>query len=240
VNEVETNAVRYELERVGHVGRLHHGEVNSYYLYGPINGAMVAHVQGGMGSTGQNGSTLTVADAIRELRPGSVIAVGVAFGIHEVAQPIGQLLLSARLTNYEKVKVTTDRNGGQIILERGGSAECSARLIGRFRAARLEDIGIDVKAGEILSGEKLVDDDSFKSALVARFPEAIGGEMEGTGLLAASNRESVEWLVAKAVCDYAANKSHNKQERQRIAAETSARAVAAVLGQGGLTRRRSS
>lgn len=42
-------------------------------------------------------------------------------------------------------------------------------------------------------------------------PEAPGGEMEGTGLYSAAQRKKVDWLLVKAVCDWA----DGKKERTR-------------------------
>lgn len=205
------------------------GSVNTYSLYGPIGGTMVAHVRCTMGSGGAGGSALTVSDAVRELKPWAVIAVGLAFGVDATKQPIGQVLLSEKLTTYELQRV-----GESQTLHRGESVAGSPTLLGRFRDSHLEDVGLDVRPGEMLSGEKLIDNKEFKAALLLRFPDAIGGEMEGAGLLAASHRASVEWLVVKAVCDYAEAKSVEKAQRQALAAEKAVAALMHVLSIGGL------
>ena len=57
--------------------------------------------------------------------------------------------------------------------------------------------------GAILSGEKLIDDKSFKQSILEQYPTAIGGEMEGSGLWASADRHRKEWLVVKGVCDWA-------------------------------------
>lgn len=234
VNDVETEQLTKTLDGAGYRARFEAGRVNTYWIYGPIGGTVVAHVRCGMGSSGQGGSTLTTIDAIRELHPAAVLGVGVAFGIDESKQPIGRLLLSERLTEYEKSRVGTDELGHMLTLSRGPSTEASPRLLSRFRDARLGGIGIEPEAGEMLSGEKLVDNPQFKAALLDRFPEAIGGEMEGAGVQAASGREQTEWLVVKAVCDYAREKGADKTRRQLLAASCAARAVLHVLEQGGL------
>ncbi|MDQ7908451.1 hypothetical protein RB614_28375 [Phytohabitans sp. ZYX-F-186] len=237
VNDIETDELTAALEGAGYRARIEMGPVNTYWVYGPVGNAVVAHVRSGMGSTGQGGSTLTTIDAIRDLHPGAVLGVGVAFGIDSGQQPIGQLLLSERLTEYERAKIGVDTSGQTIVLQRGASTEASPRLVGRFRDARLSGLGIEVQAGEILSGEKLIDNPGFKSALIERFPEAIGGEMEGAGVQAASGREGTEWLVVKAVCDYAQEKDVDRAARQKLAASQAARAVLRVLEQGGLKRK---
>jgi nucleoside phosphorylase len=93
---------------------------------------------------------------------------------------------------------------------------------------------MDVKTGEVLTGDKLVDNRDFRAALLAEFPEAIGGEMEGAGVQAAAHRQGTEWLVAKAVCDHGANKGEQKSVRQHIAASKSAAAVVHLLREGAL------
>lgn len=238
VNDIETDAITSRFQSAGYRGSVQLGSINTYWVYGPIGGTVVAHVRSAMGSGGQGGSALTIIDAIRELNPGAVIGVGVAFGIDADTQPIGQLLISEYLTEYEKVKVGTDASGNQYVLERGAKSEASPRLVGRFRDTHLSNIGVEVRVGEVLSGEKLIDNPEFKTKLLTRFPEAVGGEMEGAGVQAASGRENVEWLVAKAVCDYASDKSTDKVARQRIAADVSARAVLQVLEVGGMRRRK--
>jgi nucleoside phosphorylase len=239
VNDIETNELTAALEGAGYRARIEMGPVNTYWVYGPVGNAVVAHVRSGMGSSGQGGSTLTTIDAIRDLHPGAILGVGVAFGIDPDQQPIGQLLLSERLTEYERAKIGVGPSGQTIVLHRGASTEASPRLVGRFRDARLAGLGIDVQAGEMLSGEKLIDNTGFKSALLDRFPEAIGGEMEGAGVQAASGREGTEWLVVKAVCDYAQEKNFDRTRRQKLAASQAAKAVVRVLEQGGLKRKRS-
>jgi hypothetical protein len=86
----------------------------------------------------------------------------------------------------------------------------------------------------LLSGDKLVDRQDFRDQLCALEPEAIGGEMEGAGLYAVAKREKVDWILVKAICDYAdGNKAQDKDKRQQTAARNAARFVFHVLRQGG-------
>jgi nucleoside phosphorylase len=48
----------------------------------------------------------------------------------------------------------------------------------------------------------------------------VGGEMEGAGLYVSSLEHKVDWIVIKAICDWAdGNKSKYKTERQKEAAK---------------------
>jgi nucleoside phosphorylase len=58
-----------------------------------------------------------------------------------------------------------------------------------------------------LSGEKLIDDVEYN-----QFPQAIGGEMEGYGVAAAADRAKVEWILAKAICDWGDGEKHKKHQ----------------------------
>jgi hypothetical protein len=79
----------------------------------------------------------------------------------------------------------------------------------------------------------LIDDPDFKAKLQKEYPEAIGGEMEAAGAYAAAEFDKRDWIVVKAVCDYAdGNKGENKQENQEIAAQNAAKLVFHVLEQG--------
>lgn len=62
-----------------------------------------------------------------------------------------------------------------------------------------------VKPGPLLSGDTLLDNLDEKVRLFSQHPTAIGGEMEGAGLYAAASRHGAnkEWIVVKAVCDWA-------------------------------------
>jgi nucleoside phosphorylase len=75
--------------------------------------------------------------------------------------------------------------------------------------------------GPILSGEKLVDNPAFKLQLFQQFPQAIGGEMEGAGLCAASGRIGVAWILVKSICDWGDGKKHKRHQPLAAAAATS-------------------
>src|SRR5205085_1621293 len=81
--------------------------------------------------------------------------------------------------------------------------------------------------GPVLSGEKLVDNASFKDELFRSHPAAIGGEMEGAGVYAASARKKVEAIVVKAICDWGDGLKHGRH--QPLAAAVAASFVHAVL-----------
>lgn len=235
---VEAAALERALSSVGaHRREVAYGDTNTYALHQPVADTIVAHVRCSMGTSDAGGSALTVSAAIADLEPWAVLAVGIAFGADAEKQALNDLLLSEKLTAYELRRLGTAEDGSPLNRERGPTVPSSPALLGRFRDSHLEDIGIRVHPGQLLSGEKLVDNEAQKADLLQRFPDAIGGEMEGAGLFAASHRAAVEWLVVKAVCDHGQDKGTNKEVRQLEAADVAARAFATVLRQGGLRPR---
>ena len=234
VNDAETNALSDALSSAGFKSRTVFYTNNTYRVYAGVAGTVVATVRSGMSSRGSGGASLTVREAIEDLDPAYVIAVGVAFGMTN-KQPIGQVLISRQIADYELQRVGTD-DGEATVTDRGARVDAHPRVVGRFLAAELDKHGYNVKFGQIISGDKLIDNAEFRQSLARRFREAIGGEMEGAGIQAAADRAGTQWLVVKAVCDYAAEKGANKARRQAIASGTAARAVVEVIRQGGLKR----
>jgi nucleoside phosphorylase len=56
-----------------------------------------------------------------------------------------------------------------------------------------------------------VDNVDYRDQLRMLEPEAIGGEMEGVGLYTAAQNAKVDWILVKAICDWAdGNKSGEK------------------------------
>lgn len=172
----------------------------------------------------------TVTAAIRELKPKCIIAAGIAFGVDPKKQPIGLILVSKDVRFYEPSRIGT-ANGAETRLPRGSRVPASPSLLSRFRSAELsfqEPPGI--KFGLLLSGEKLIDNAEFRDHLLQDEPEALGGEMEGSGLYAVAQEEKIDWIIVKAICDHAdGNKGRNKAKRQAIAAARAMSFVAHVI-----------
>ena len=204
--------------------------INAYQRFSPVSGARIALVRCSMGLGGPGGPELTVAEAIKALAPTSVIMVGIAFGVDAKKQRIGDVLLSTHIADYELERVGTDAKGRMVRISRGAVPDASPRLLARFRMARLQNFELRIREGVILSGKKLVDNLDYRDSLRASFPEAIGGEMEGHGIYSAASRSRVDWIIVKAICDWAdGTKRSRKSSRQRLAARNAALAVLRTL-----------
>lgn len=182
-----------------------------------------------MGTGGTSGSLLSVQKAIEDIKPDTVIMAGIAFGIDKKKFSIGDVLVSQQLLLYDLQRMNSN---GTIAL-RGDTPHASSAPLNWVRHAKLTWPSISnskVEPGLVLSGDKLVDNIDYRNALSEVAPEALGGEMEGAGLYAACQVAKVDWLLVKAICDWAdGNKSKNKSTNQQKAAANAARFVVHLL-----------
>lgn len=210
----------------------------TYNELGIHGGMKVIHAISEVGSGGLGAAQQRSAQAIRAWRAKAVIAVGIAFGMDSDKQNIGDVLVSTQLRQYELNRVNKDGS----LTPRASSPDASASLLNRIRtvdstAKHIKDLEWPkLEFGQILTGEKLIDNLDYRTSLKTNYaPEAIGGEMEGSGLYASAQQAKVDWIVVKAICDRAdGNKAQDKTKRQALAAENAARVIKAALEDGNL------
>jgi nucleoside phosphorylase/tetratricopeptide (TPR) repeat protein len=210
-----------------------------YLDLGEVNGGRVFMALSGMGTGGVSGSQEGVRKGIEALSPSAVIMVGIAFGINEQKQAIGDVLVSERLMLYDLQRAGTDKEGNLKVIPRGDRLHTSPWLINRLRVANLswDESKARVRFGLILSGDNLADNIDFRRQLLEFEPEAIGGEMEGAGLYVACQNGKVDWILVKAICDWAdGQKATDKDVRQQLAAHNAAAFVLHALQQAPLKR----
>jgi len=213
----------------------------TYSDLGSLNDHRVVMVQSEMGSGSLGASQQTVEEAIATLQPSAVFMVGVAFGVDSDKQKIGDVLVSKQILLYEPQRVGTE-NGELKLLPRGSRVDASTRLLSFLRAVDAHEVTDDpvVTFGLILSGEKLVDNVAFREQLGTIEPEAIGGEMEGAGLYTSCQKKKIDWIMVKAICDWAdGHKGINKTQNQQLAATNAVALVVKALKSGKLTISRS-
>ncbi len=234
VTEVETLAVLDLVqERFGHEYKTEHTDPEIYYDLGTIGKARTVMVRSEMGTGGPGGSTMTISESIKELSPSAAIMVGIAFGLNPKEQQIGDVLISEQLLGYEFQRVGSGTENELEIRLRAARPEVPLRLLKRFRHDALRWKEAKVRFGLVLSGEKLVDHLGFRDQLYKLAPTAMGGEMEGWGLYSAAHRHDVDWILVKAICDWADGKKHeNESQHQEKAARNAASFVIHVLEQG--------
>jgi len=208
-----------------------------YLDLGAINGSRVFMALSGMGAGGVGGSQESIHKGIEALSPSAVIMVGIAFGINKKKQAIGDVLVSERVMLYAPQRRGTDAKGNLHVIARGDRPSSSPRLLKWLRTANLnwEESKAKIRFGLLLCGEHLVDNVDYRAQLLALEEEAIGGEMEGAGLYAACQNEKVDWILVKAICDWAdGKKGVDRNARQQKAAHNAAAFVLHALQQAPL------
>ena len=229
--EVETRAVLNVFLSQSSTFMQRYIDNSTYFDLGVISGARIFLVQSEMGAGGPAGATLVVYEGIKALSPPAVIMVGIAFGLIPEKQCLGDILVARQLAGYELQKIEQGPGGEEIIRPRGDRVQASPRLLSRLRASIFDWQGPKVYFGLMLSGDKLVNHKNFGNRLLGIEPEAIGGEMEGTGVYSAAHRNKVDWILVKAICDWA--DGHKDDAYQQQAAENATRFILHVLQQRG-------
>lgn len=234
VNEHETRAVFEAFLAATNTAPVPHSlEGRVYHDLGVVNETRIFHALSEMGSASLGAMQQTVDKAIRALEPGAVVAVGIAFGADRDKQAIGDVLVSKQLRPYDLQRV------GEEIRFRDDKPHSATRLINHFEL--FSQTGkwavAKVRPGVVLSGGKLIDNVDYRDQLLKLEAEALGGEMEGAGLYVSCQEHKVDWIVIKAICDWAdGKKKYRKEERQKQAAKNAAEFVVESLKYAPLKR----
>jgi nucleoside phosphorylase len=159
---------------------------------------------------------LTAQQAINDFKPKAFLLLGIAFGVDRKKQRMGDVLVATSIFPYE-----LQRKGKEVVF-RDDPMKCGEVLSERFRVyepywklmAGPRQIG--AIPGQVLSGQKLVDDKKFRDDLIRGVPKAKGGEMEGHGAYAAAEKTKTEMILVKGICDWA--DGHKNDRAQPFAA----------------------
>lgn len=193
---------------------------NQTYSIGYLGKYMVAHIKSNMGAGRSDGAMLTAYDGLTDIQPKIVLMVGIAFGVDDTKQKIGDILVSEKVFPYELVKVVT-KEDEQFTINRNSAVSPNQSIVNVFRNFDLDNHSIF--AGTILSGEKLVDNIDYRNSLIklSNDENVIGGEMESCGVAHAAKRFGLsKWIIIKSICDFGdGNKSKNKDQNQDLAAD---------------------
>ena len=186
--------------------------------------------QSEQGTESPGAMTLVASELVKALRPDYVVMVGIAYGLRQDQQELGDVLVSTQVRVADLVKVAII--GGEVReLRRGDHVMPSPLLLDRCRSATIGWDGATVHFGPLLAKNTLVNDRATRERIKAGDPDAVGGEMEGAGLYSAAARDQVRWIIVKGISDWGSDKDAGKRKR---AAATAAAFVMHVLRCGGL------
>ncbi len=227
-NNYETEALLADSDFIHKRVRSKDPDDTAFYNIGTFGHYNVVHFElNDQGSAKADAAGLAIHTAINAFHPCAVILLGIAFGKdfsdEQQTQKIGDVLISEKIADYESGKIKSGKLFSDgIIAESGRQLLSTFKYFSKTWVHYIDNEKAACEFGTVLSGDKVVDDKNFKKKLIAAYPRAIGGEMEGRGAYAACRSKNInEWIVVKAICDWAdGTKSKDKKKNQKIAAKS--------------------
>ena len=180
---------------------------NTFYIQ-RRNNHNIYIVKSEPGALNSGAALLTLTEALNNIDIDTIIFSGIAFGNYYKkgnGQNIGDILVSRQLWNYESGKMS------QEYISRGDKISATPWLLDRFTNSALEWKDSEIHFGLIASGEKLSNSEAFVKRLMKKEPEIIGGEMEGTALIAVAQRYMKSWILVKGISDWGVDKRDDSQ-----------------------------
>jgi nucleoside phosphorylase len=199
--------------------------------YGLIHGNRVLHVHTRQGED----CAVRVQRAVEGFHPVAVLAVGICWGAHdEPANPdkrqrMGDVLIARQIkaTGARRVSDEGVKHPGEQANSSGAMLEALLTVMPEWRQLAEGNRADD---GLVVSEPTLFNSRAARDEL-AKAHGALGGEMEGQGILRWAAELKVDWLLVKAICDWGYNKQNpNKEADQRLAATQAAGLVRHFLG----------
>lgn len=233
VTEAERDAVIAAVHaQTGQAPAVDSSGERTIYTLGIVAGTKIMLAQAGEQGTAAAAGMLVVAGAcIARTRPDYVILTGICYGLRpDEGQRLGHVIVARRVHNIDPRKVTDDAR--RPVIRRGVNVGCSPVLLDRFQAGQRTWTGSRVYFGTMLSSNTLVNSERVVCELREEFPDALGGEMEGSGVYeAATLGTKPEWIMVKAISDWGYSKTAKKQP---LAARNAAQFVVHVISSGAL------
>jgi nucleoside phosphorylase len=200
--------------------------------YGTVGANRVLHIHTRQGED----SAVRVQRAVSAFDPAAILAVGICWGARDEdpdpakRQRIGDVLIARQIkdTGSKRVKDGQTSYPGQQADSSGSLVEALQTVLPEWQTKDPERHRVD--SGLLVSEPTLFNDKPARDA-VANKLGALGGEMEGAGILRWAHELKVDWLLIKAICDWGYKKDNaNKQADQEFAAKQAATLVRHFVG----------
>lgn len=181
-------------------------------------------------------------------KPSAILLVGIAGGTKKPAselltaqdQCLGDVLIAEQIIDYESGKQTDQgfENRPQVFRSTARWIEAAKNLNAEGWTPNITVLRPDeatgrntsqIHFGVVASGQKVIKDQAPLDAISSLFTNLVGVEMEGIGAAAASfdRFHPVEFLLVKAICDWADPEKNDKW--QPYAAEAAADCLAQII-----------
>lgn len=161
-----------------------------------------------MGSRTRGSVGARLGTVIDHIKPSLVLEVGICFGLKDDFK-IGDVCVSKMTFDYEYQKIEDGISHNRI--RHIYAPEQIAAPLSHFALHYENDFS--VKFGNYACGDKVVNDDVFKSGITQAIPDAVVGDMESYSLALICDEKNVLWSVVKASSDDGVNKNDDDQDR---------------------------
>lgn len=213
-NDIEKKAVDCRLKNIPECNCkfsvVHNKQTYFIARFGVFNAVVIK-----LGSTGvhaPDAAILSVFELIQAWTPFAIVAVGIAMGMKPKIQKFGDVVISKEIVNYDIFKSTSERD-----VCRSPRPLADSALYDRFTNCIEWSFKIDKEqiakthAGLVITGAVLVNNGNVTQKLKSDYPDALGNEMEASGIWAASERKNIPWIVVKGISDWGENKNDDFQ-----------------------------
>ena len=160
------------------------------------------------------------------VKPRYVIAVGICYGMDKSKTSSGDVIVANLICDYTCLRV------GETLTPRGGTPSVGANLLSVFGipTGYTHTQGgkeVTVHCSPFISRPDLVDSPKYKEQLKHLRPDALGGEMEGAGIMAAIENADykIEAIVIKAICDWGDGEKSEAADWKPFSSHAAARYV---------------
>lgn len=140
-----------------------------------------------------------------------IISAGISFGLKNKIQKYGDIIVAQNIAQYDIQRL------GDTNVVRAPLVESNEILFNRFSQDNnliVDEEEYSIFKGQVLTGEKLIDNSKFREQLTIDYPDALGGEMESSGVYKIAKKNNVPVILIKAISDWGdgtKNKDYQKK-----------------------------
>ena len=169
---------------------------------------------------------LTLQKVQRAINAQYVIAIGICYGMKEGKTKLGDVIVAKSIMDMSS-KRTSD--GG--IVARPKEWESGSTLYGIFNQSRGFELAsgegefVEVHTGVLTSENILFTSQDYKKKILDQVPHALGGEMEGAGIMQAAKDGGYEGIVIKGIADWGDKDKEPYRKWQKFVAGAAAKYV---------------
>lgn len=160
-----------------------------------------------------------------------VIAIGICYGMKEGKTKLGDVIVAKSIMDTSNRRASGDKTTARP----EGYSKCGDKLSDifqqsqgyRFKSGESDgkDQYVAVCYGVLVSEITLVASQAYKDDILKQIPQALGGEMEGVGLMRTAIAGNYEGIMIKAVADWGNEDKEPYRKWQEFAAVAAAKYV---------------